>query len=177
MSVPLDGATDLHAHFGPDPHRARSVTGLEAAQQAAAVGHTAIVLKSHDTPSAGLAAAIDPIVPGIRVFGGIACDREIGGMNPAAVEVALALGAKIVWLPTLSSAQDFDNGVAAQLGIPGPGIRVTDATGDLTAETSEIIALVAQHDAILATGHVSASEHLAVAREYAGINVVGVLGV
>lgn len=32
----LTGATDLHAHFGPDPHRARSVTGLEAATQAAA---------------------------------------------------------------------------------------------------------------------------------------------
>ncbi len=164
----LTGATDLHAHFGPDPHRARSVTGLEAARQAAAAGHTAIVLKSHDTPSAGLAAALDPLVDGIHVFGGIACDREVGGMNPAAAEVALALGARIVWLPTLSSGQDVDNGVAAQLGIPGPGIRITDADGNLTAATHEILDLVAQHDAILATGHVSATEHLAVTRAFAG---------
>lgn len=164
----LTGATDLHAHFGPDPHRARSVTGLEAATQAAAAGHTAIVLKSHDTPSAGLAAALNPLVDGIHVFGGIACDREVGGMNPAAVEVALALGARIVWLPTLSSGQDVDNGVAAQLGIPGPGIRITDADGNLTAATHEILDLVAQHDAILATGHVSATEHLAVTRAFAG---------
>ncbi len=163
----LTGATDLHAHFGPDPHRARSVTGHDAATQAAAAGHTAIVLKSHDTPSAALAAALDPIVDGVRVFGGISCDREVGGMNPAAVEVALALGAKIVWLPTLSSAQDFENGVAAQLGIPGPGIRVTDSEGELTSETREILALIEEHDAILATGHVSAAEHLAVTREFA----------
>ena len=50
-------------------------------------------------------------------------------MNPAAVEVALGLGARIVWLPTLSSRQDFENGVAAQLGIPGPGIVVTADPG------------------------------------------------
>ncbi len=165
--VDLHGATDLHAHFGPDPHRARSVTGLEAAHQAAAAGHTAIVLKSHDTPSAGLAAALDPLVDGIAVFGGIACDREVGGINPAAVEVALALGAKIVWLPTLSSGQDFDTGVADQLGIPGPGLRVIDAAGDLTAETHEVLALVKDHDAVLATGHISAAEHVAVTRAFA----------
>lgn len=165
--IDLHGATDLHAHFGPDPHRARSVTGLEAAQQAAAAGHTAIVLKSHDTPSAGLAAALDPLVEGLAVFGGIACDREVGGINPAAVEVALALGAKIVWLPTLSSAQDFDTGVADQLGIPGPGLRVIDADGDLTAETHEVLALVKDHDAVLATGHISAAEHVAVTRAFA----------
>jgi hypothetical protein len=167
MSVDLTGAADLHAHFGPDPHRARSVTGLEAAQQAGAAGHAAIVLKAHDTPSAGLAAALDPIVDGIDVFGGICCDREVGGMNPTAVEVALRLGARIVWLPTLSSAQDVANGVAAQLGIPGPGLRVTDADGELTPETKEILDLVAEFDAVLATGHVSAAEHLAVTHAFA----------
>jgi hypothetical protein len=167
VAVDLTGAADLHAHFGPDPHRTRSVTGLEAAQQAGTAGHAAIVLKSHDTPSAGLAAALDPLVDDLAVFGGICCDREIGGMNPAAVEVALHLGARIVWLPTLSSAQDVVNGVAAQLGIPGPGLRVTDAEGRLTPETNEILDLVAEHDAVLATGHVSAAEHLAVTRAFA----------
>jgi hypothetical protein len=165
--VDLTGAADLHCHFGPDPHRSRSVTGLEAAQQAAAAGHAAIVLKSHDTPSAGLAAALDPLVDGFSVFGGICCDREIGGVNPAAVEVALRLGARIVWLPTLSSAQDVLNGVAAQLGLPGPGIRIVDADGELTPETREVLDLVAEHDAVLATGHIGADEHLAVVRAFA----------
>src|SRR4029079_2591138 len=62
---------------------------------------------------------------------------------------------------------DFENGVAAQLGISGPGIVVTDADDRLLPETEEILALVEQHDAILATGHVSAAEHYAVVKEFA----------
>src|SRR4029079_14467147 len=168
MSVDLTGAADLHAHFGPDPHRMRSVTGLEAAQQAGAAGHAAIVRKSHDTPSAGLAAALDPLFDGVAFYGGVCCGHEIGGTNPAAVEVALRLGARIVWLPTLSSALDVANGVAAQLGIPGPGLWVTDDDDRLTPETEAILDLVAEFDAVLATGHVSAVEHFAVTRAYAG---------
>jgi hypothetical protein len=168
VSVDLAGAADLHCHFGPDPHRARSVDAFEAAHEAAAAGHRAIVLKSHDSPTASLAWAVQRDVGGsISVYGGICCDREVGGMNPAAVEVALDLGARIVWLPTLSSRQDFENGVAAQLGIPGPGIVVTDETGDLLPETKEVLALVREHDAVLATGHVSAAEHYAVVRALA----------
>jgi len=168
MSVDLTGAADLHCHFGPDPHRERSVDAFEAATEAGAAGHRAVVLKSHDSPTPTLAWAVQHEVgDGISVFGGICCDREIGGVNPAAVEVALGLGARIVWLPTLSSRQDFENGVAEQLGIPGPGIVVTDRDDQLLAETHDVLALVRQHDAILATGHVSAAEHYAVVRAFA----------
>jgi len=166
MSVDLTGAADLHVHFGPDAHRARSVDAFEAAREAAAAGHRAIVLKSHDVPTASLAWAVQQAVDGIAVYGGVCCDREIGGVNPAAVEVALRLGARVVWLPTLSSRQDVENGVAARLGIPGPGLAVTD-DGALLPETHEVLALVREHDAILATGHVSAAEHHAVVTEYA----------
>jgi hypothetical protein len=168
MSVDLTGAADLHCHFGPDPHRERSVDAFEAAGEAAAARHRAIVLKSHDSPTASLAWAVQREVgDAISVFGGICCDREVGGVNPAAVEVALGLGARVVWLPTLSSRQDFDNGIAAQLGIPGPGLVVTDADDRLLPETREVLALVQQHDAILATGHVSAAEHYAVVKDFA----------
>ena len=168
MSVDLAGAADLHCHFGPDPHRARSVDAFEAAAEAAAAGHRALVLKSHDSPTAALAWAVGRATgPALGVFGGICCDREVGGMNPAAVETALRLGARIVWLPTLSSRQDVLNGVAAQLGIPGPGISVTDADGELRPETHEVLALVHEHDAVLATGHVTADEHYAVVRAFA----------
>src|SRR5260221_6887742 len=168
MSVDLGGAADLHCHFGPDPHRDRSVDAFEAANEAAVAGHRAVVLKSHASPTASLAWAVQREVgESVSVFGGICCDREIGGVNPAAVEVALGLGARIVWLPTLSSRQDFENGVAAQLGIPGPGIVVIDDDGELLAETKEVYALVREHGAILATGHVSAAEHYAVTKAIA----------
>lgn len=174
MSVELAGAADLHCHFGPDAHRPRSVDAFEAAREAATAQHRAVVLKSHDFPTAALAWAVQREVgDAVAVFGGICCDREIGGLNPAAVEVALRLGARIVWLPTLSSRQDFDNGVAARLGIAGPGLTVVDADGSLLAETHEIAALVRDHGAVLATGHVSAAEHFAVVRTFArGIPVL-----
>src|SRR5438874_4344070 len=154
MSVDLTGAADLHCHFGPDPHRERSVDAFEAATEAGAAGHRAVVLKSHDSPTPTLAWAVQHEVgDGISVFGGICCDREIGGVNPAAVEVALGLGARIVWLPTLRSRQDVGNGVAAMLGIPGTGIVVTDADDALLPEVRGVLALVGEHDAVLAAGH------------------------
>ncbi len=41
MSVDLTGAADLHCHFGPDPHRERSVDAFEAAREAHAARHRA----------------------------------------------------------------------------------------------------------------------------------------
>jgi hypothetical protein len=173
MGINLEGAADLHCHFGPDPHRQRSVDAFEAAREAADAHHRAVVLKSHDSPTASLAWAVQREVGDtLSVFGGICCDREVGGVNPAAVEVALDLGARVVWLPTLSSRQDVVNGVAAQLGIPGPGLVVTDADGALLPETHEVLALVREHGAILATGHVSAAEHYAVVKEFARTGTV-----
>ncbi len=172
-TILLEGAADLHCHFGPDAHRKRSVDAIGAARDAAAAGHAAVVLKSHNESTASLAHAVDTMVDGVRVFGGICCDREVGGLNPEAVEIALRLGAKIVWLPTLSSQQDVDNGLAAYLGRPLNGIRVIDEDGKLVPAVSAIVDLVAEHDAILATGHVSADEHAAVA--YAATGRVRVL--
>jgi Family of unknown function (DUF6282) len=166
MSVDITGAIDLHCHFGPDAHRERSVTALEAAAQARDAGHTGVLLKSHSEPTAQLARIVDDAVDGVDVYGGVCCDHEIGGLNPAAVETALRLGGRVVWLPTLSSRQDVINGVAAQLGLPGPGLAVIDDDGELLPETQEIASLCREHDAVLATGHVSAEEHLAVARAY-----------
>jgi hypothetical protein len=40
------------------------------------------------------------------VLGGICLDAPVGGLNPAAVETALNSGARIVWLPTISAADN-----------------------------------------------------------------------
>jgi hypothetical protein len=50
----LAGAIDIHVHSTPDD-RERSVDGLEAAIMARAHGLSAIVLKYHFDPTAGLA--------------------------------------------------------------------------------------------------------------------------
>ena len=166
--IVLDGAIDLHCHFGPESviGTRHSVDAFEAARDAAALGFSAIVLKSHDFPSNSVAYAVAQTVDGVRVRGSICCDFCVGGLNPGAVETALRDGAAIVWLPTISSQQDVVNGIAALLGLPGPGIEVLDESGRLRPEVEEILALVEQYDAIAATGHTSTAEHFALARSF-----------
>ncbi|HVX21721.1 MAG TPA: DUF6282 family protein [Acidimicrobiales bacterium] len=172
-NIVLDGAIDLHCHYGPEsivtpaigaPH---SVDAMEAATDAAAVGFGAIVLKSHDFPSNAVAYTVGRAVPGVRVYGSVCCDFCIGGLNPEAVEVALRDGAAVVWLPTISSQQDIDNGIAAVMRLTGPGIRLLDDAGRLRPEVHEILDLVAEHDAVAATGHTSRAEHYALADRFA----------
>ena len=151
------GAIDLHCHHGPDPHRARSVDAAEAVAEAEAAGLAAVVLKSHAYPTGPVAILMQKTVERLRVFGGICCDHEVGGLNPAAVEVALRTGAKIVWMPTFSSVVD-----RRKLRLDGPGVPVVDAAQRLVPAAQEILRLVVQYDAIVATGHVDLPELFAV---------------
>jgi len=163
------GAIDMHCHHGPDPHRERSVDAVEAVAEADDIGMGAIVLKSHAYPTGPIALLIQKQVQRLRVFGGICCDFEVGGLNPAAVEVALRTGAKVVWMPTFSSVVD-----RRKLGLPGPGLPVADDRGKVVGSVAEILRLAREHDAVVATGHVDLAELFAVvdaAREV-GVRVV-----
>jgi hypothetical protein len=99
------------------------------------------------------------------VCGGLVLNRYVGGVNPRAVEAALRLGARIVWMPTLDAACHraafgFGGGFAAQ----SSGLETQDEglsllrDGRLITEAREVMALVKQHGAALATGHVSFEE-------------------
>src|SRR5262249_13755744 len=151
------GAIDLHCHHGPDPHRERSVDAAEAVREAADIGMAAVVLKSHAYPTGPIAVLLQKTVERFRVFGGICCDFEVGGLNPAAVEVALRTGARIVWMPTFSSVVD-----RRKLSLPGPGIPVVGASGKLVAGAEEILRLAHEHDAVVATGHIDLPEQFAI---------------
>ncbi len=116
-----------------------------------------------------VANVVAAVVPDIAVFGSVACEREIGGINPAAVEAALRGGAKIVSLPTVGVRGEARIGVPGNPAASAPPIAVCDdETGELLYHTHEVMALVAQHDAILATGHISQFESYAVAKAFAG---------
>lgn len=176
MALRIENAIDMHCHFGPDsvggPPRTgeghgHSVTALDAAREAHASGHRAIVLKSHSFASPQVAAQMTEAVPGLQVFGGVCTDYPSGGLNVDGVDVALRLGARIVWLPTVHSHQDFLNGKAEMLGIRGDGIHVIDDSGQPEPAVRAIFDLVRQHGAILATGHTTAAEHYAVCKAFA----------
>jgi hypothetical protein len=157
----LAGAIDIHVHSYPD-NRPRSLDALDAARQAKAHGMRAIVLKNHDDPTAGLASIVQTAVPGIDVFGGIALNRSVGGINPAAIEhmVSLAGGrGRVVWMPTF----DSENGV--RLARESRPFVPVARGGELLPEVRDVIALIAKHDLVLATGHSSPAEALLLLRE------------
>jgi hypothetical protein len=148
----LAGVIDLHIHTAPDV-QPRRLDDLALAREAAAAGMRAVLLKSHHTLTADRAALAESQVDGIRVFGGLALNEAVGGLNPAAVETALAMGAKEIWLPTLSAVNHLQaNGSAKK------GISILDETDTLRPVVFEILELVAQGDIILGTGHLSVRE-------------------
>lgn len=163
--VDLSGLIDTHVHTAPDV-RPRSLDDIEAARQAAEAGMRAVVLKSHVTCTADRASVALKVVSGVRVFGGLALNEAVGGLNPVAVEAALGLGARIIWMPTISAQNHI-----VKHGGPASGISLLGEDGELLPVLSDILDLIRQHDAILATGHVSVRETVALVR---GARVAGV---
>jgi hypothetical protein len=149
--IDLSGTIDLHLHTAPDV-RPRKLDAFEAARQAAARDMRAILLKSHVTLTADRAALAEQAVPRVRVFGGLALNAPVGGLNPAAVETALKLGAAEIWMPTESAA-------AEPHPKPAPGLTILDVNG-VTPVVLEILHLISEHNAILGTGHLSPAETL-----------------
>jgi hypothetical protein len=174
MPLRIENAVDLHVHFHPDYIRApegwdvgEGVPVMETAKEAADEGYAAVVLKSHGFGSAPLAKTVEGVEPRLRVFGGICTDFPTGGLNPFAIEAALALDTKIVWLPTGDGACDFERRYAGSPHFALGPVRVVDADDVLVPAAHEIADLAREADAVLATGHTTAAEHYAVVKSFA----------
>jgi hypothetical protein len=157
----LDGAIDVHVHSYPDV-RPRSLDAIEAARLAHARKLRAIVLKNHYDSTAGVAFLVRMAVPDIEVFGGIALNLTVGGINAAAVEHMAAVSGgwgRIVWMPTF----DAENQVRTSKE-NRPFVPVTKY-GELLPPVREVIAVVARRGLVLATGHSAPAETLLILRE------------
>jgi predicted TIM-barrel fold metal-dependent hydrolase len=166
----LGGAIDLHVHSAPDVYP-RILNDIELARQAKEMGMRGILIKNHFVVTADRAqlASDEADFP---VFGGIALNLSVGGLNHHAVDVALKLGAKVVWLPTLHARKFIQNkhhvaNLAGELGEGIQGIYVLNEDGSLKDEMYPILDLIAEKDVILATGHVTFEEARVVVREAA----------
>jgi hypothetical protein len=160
----MDGTVDLHCHPYPDlfPRLADDIDIAIAARDA---GMKALVLKCHHENTVSRAYLVGRVVPGIRVFGGVVLNSYVGGINPAAVEAALRLGGKEVWMPTVDAGYHAQvhggtGGYDAQAGgrSRAEGIWVVDNDDRLRPEVLDVLELVAEHQAILGTCHLSPRE-------------------
>jgi hypothetical protein len=162
----LAGAVDLHVHTAPDvvPRR---VDDRELVAAAADAGMAAVLLKSHVTLTADRAtlASRDGKV---RVFGGLVLNRSVGGLNPVAVETAIELGAKQIWMPTLHAQSCMDQAEVEmfvhEVRRGRKGISILDRDGKLIPELYPLLEVIRDADVILGTGHLSPDESLALLR-------------
>jgi len=167
----LRGAIDLHFHSAPSVFP-RYHDDLAAVDAAAAYGLAGLVLKAHEGSSAERAWLVERARPGSGAVGAVVCNHFVGGLNPLAVEVALAQGARMVWLPTIHAANHLAHyGGATYAALPSAlrpraiaPLTARDDAGALRAELIEILDLVAAAGAVLATGHLAADEVFAVVR-------------
>lgn len=165
----LVGAIDLHCHSGPAA-MPRILDHHEALLDAAAARFRALLYKDHFYLGTAHALMLEKLFPelGVKLFSGIALNNASGGINPHAVDHAAKLGARIVWMPTLSAANHIEQAsgqaktfpkTAQKMLDPIP-LRCTDDDGKLTDATLQVLDLVAEADIILAGGHLHVSEML-----------------
>jgi Family of unknown function (DUF6282) len=171
----VHGAFDLHIHVDPDVV-GRSVDDVTLAEQYRERGLAGFGLKSHYTSTAERARVVNRVVPEVRAVGAITLNAAVGGLNPLAVEIAAREGARIVWLPTVdavneASARDREYPPGAHVpmwvaiqrelreaGMEPPPVAVVDDAGAPVPALDEVLAVVARHQLVLATGHLGRDE-------------------
>jgi Family of unknown function (DUF6282) len=172
------GAYDMHVHIAPDTVE-RRIDDVSLARRCAELGLAGFQLKSHYTSTAERARVVRGVVPGVEVFGAVTLNRAVGGMNPLAVEIAAREGARTVWLPTVDSLNEMTGAHELAPGAKPPvwmrlqqelreqgvaiePVRVVDDDGELLPETRAVLESVKRHGMVLATGHLSRDEIVAV---------------
>lgn len=158
---PLAGAIDVHVHSYPDD-RPRSINAIDVAKLARTRGMRAIVLKNHWESTAGMAYLVRQVVPDVEVFGGIALNLTVGGINAAAVDhMARVTGGfgRIVWMPTFDAENQVRYSKESR-----PFVSVSKG-GELLPDVKAVIGVIAKHGLVLATGHSSPAEGLMLLRE------------
>ncbi len=129
----------------------------------------AILLKDHHHSTAPDVVALQPILKDLRVqvFGGIVLNSYVGGLNPYAVELTIRLGGRMVWFPTISSANHIRHSQAQpNLKFPKQDrperpevpIPVLDERGRVLPSVREILGLIAEADVALSPGHLAFDE-------------------
>jgi len=151
---------DSHVHAAPDVLDRIGDDG-DIARSFVDAGDEGFVLKAHYESTVGRAHAVSKET-GLRVFGGIALNQHCGGVNPSAVAAALHSGGRVVWMPTADSHTQQAAGLPRlchsepRSGIECYALPPVDISTHPSAES--VLELIAVHDAVLATGHVSGEE-------------------
>lgn len=167
MSFDMTGTIDIHVHAGPSVANRRVDTG-DMMLDAIRSGYDAFITKDHYFPSMmGTDMLTKFLGEGkCKAYGCIVLNNSVGGINIHAVDAACAMGAKIVFMPTVSALNHINHHKkkafvgAGKMKIPEKPIYYLDENGELKPEVVEVIEYLAQYhpEVTLATGHGSVEE-------------------
>jgi len=172
----LEGAVEIHVHGAPDVIP-RKMSDYELAQEATKAHMKGLVLKCHHALTSDRASLLRRWFPDLEIFGGIVLNNaSTGGFNPVAVEAALKLGSKIIWMPTLSARNSKI--AKGQTLVRSPEekvfdhpLSILDDRDQILPDVHTILELIARSGAILATGHLSFGESRILIKEAIGKGV------
>jgi predicted TIM-barrel fold metal-dependent hydrolase len=170
----LEGSIDVHIHSAPDIFP-RIMNDVDLALSAKQEGMRAILIKSHVVITADRA-EIASQQADFPVFGAIALNLPVGGLNLEAVEVALKMGAKEVWMPTIHAShyvaqKDHVPTLAKAVKEGIKGISLLNGDGSLKEELFPIFKKIAEYNVALGTGHITIQEAKMVVKEAAKVGV------
>lgn len=176
----IKGGYDLHVHSGPDilPRR---MDDIEMAERIKKSGMAGYAIKSHFFCTSERAQLMNKLYPECDYVGTIALNSYVGGINPAAMEMAALSGVKLVWFPTCDAENEMShvfNGdpnkklpywarikiEMREAGREAPSIRILDEKGRLKKEVYDVLDIIANHNIILTTGHLGHDEAFALVK-------------
>jgi hypothetical protein len=113
----LENIVDVHVHAGPSVAR-RALDAADMLRDAENAGYRAVVIKDHYFPTMmGTTMVEKHLGTGkTRLFGGMALNNSVGCFNLIAIDAAIQMGAKFIWMPTLSSKAHIDRHKGAFVG-------------------------------------------------------------
>ncbi len=167
--VVISGVADLHVHGAPSLVE-RHGFDHEVLGAHGSVGVDFAVLKAHEgsTVERAVLAGQRDAAAGVTVVGGIVLNSPAGGANPDAVEVAARLGGRVVWMPTISAPAHIASAANPELsvhkGLAFRQVDVVDDAGALLPAWRDVLDVVAAHDLVLASGHLTCGQALVLFR-------------
>jgi len=178
MKKLIEGAYDLHVHSAPDV-LPRRMNDLEMARRIVDSGMAGYAIKSHYFCTSERAELVRELYPQCDAVGTLTLNSSVGGINPAAVEMACRSGIKLVWFPTCDSENEQEHVFGGKMkvlpywakiliqlreeGVSNPTISILK-DGELIPSALEVLDIIAKYDIILATSHISHEETFALVK-------------
>ena len=154
----IKGTWDLHIHPNPS-HFPRKFDDFDVIHEMDEVGMAGGIIKTHYEPTVGRAIMANKYAGGkAKLYGTVALNLTVGGINPYAAESAFNMGAKMIWMPTRDTARHLEKGEQTGDFFRREGMTIYDKDGKVKKEVYEVLEVVKAYDGAISSGHLSPQE-------------------